>query len=235
MTSATTQKIRLNNCTHEQLFKALARVEAKLATTTIKDKNRTPHAIKSISDMSEHYVASDIDDIPLTRLGNHKYRGWLPSEFGADKQYWEKKGVNPGKLLNDTYLNPHTGRHTGVHQTMSGVPVDTRSDAFQIMYQNFITFPPSLHMETQAKIDEFISEEFENDFRSGRQTLGPLYAVERLQEIKVTLQNKLMLRRTQINKELSDWIAKPVRSHKQVMEYRERLELLLSMKERANG
>jgi hypothetical protein len=67
MTSATT-KIRLNNCTHEQLFEALARVVAKLATTTIKDKNRAPHAIKSISDMSEHYVASDIDDIPLTRL-----------------------------------------------------------------------------------------------------------------------------------------------------------------------
>ncbi len=78
----------------------------------------------------------------------------------------------------------------------------------------------SLHMETQAKIDEFISEEFENDIRSGRQTLGPLYAVERLQEIKITLQNKLMLSRTQINKELSDWIAKPVSSHKQVMEYR---------------
>ena len=212
MTSETNQKIRLNNCTHEQLFKALARVEAKLANTTIKDKNRVPHAIKSISDMSEHYVASDIDDIPLTRLGNPKYRGWLPSEFGANKQYWEKKGVNSGKMLNDTYLNRHTGRQTGVHQNMSGVPVDTRSDAFQIMYQNFITFPPSLHMETQAKIDEFISEEFENDIRSCRQTLGPLYAVERLQEIKVTLQNKLMLRRTQINEELSDWIAKPVRS-----------------------
>ena len=112
MTSETNQKIRLSNCTHEQLFKALARVEAKLATTTIKDKDRTPHAIKSISDMSEHYVASDIDDIPRTRLGNPNYRGWLPSEFGADKLYWEKKGVNPGKLLNDTYLNPHTGRHT---------------------------------------------------------------------------------------------------------------------------
>ncbi len=65
--------------------------------------------------------------------------------------------------------------------------------------------------------------------------MGPLHAVERLQEIKVTLQNKLMLRRTQINKELSDWIARPVRSHKQVLEYRDRLELLLSMKERANG
>jgi hypothetical protein len=75
-------------------------------------------------------------------------------------------------------------------------------------------------METQVKIDEFISEEFENDIQSGRQSLGPLYAVERLQEIKITLQNKLMLRRTQINKELSDWIAKPARSHKQVKEYR---------------
>ncbi len=70
---------------------------------------------------------------------------------------------------------------------------------------------------------------------SGRQTLGPLHAVERLQEIKVTLQNKLMLRRTQINKELRNWIARPACSHKQVMEYRKLLELLLSMKERANG
>ena len=63
MTSATTLKVRLNNCTHEQLsrFKALAGVEAKLATTTIKDKNRTPHAIKSLSDMSEHCVAFDMD------------------------------------------------------------------------------------------------------------------------------------------------------------------------------
>jgi hypothetical protein len=160
---------------------------------------------------------------------------WLPSEFGADKQYWEKKEVNPGKLLNDTYLNLHTGRQTGGHQTMSGVPVDTRSDVFQIMYQNFIAFSASLPMETQAKVDGFISEEFENDIRSGRKILRTLCAVERLQEIKITLQNKLMLRRTQINKELSIWIAKPVRSQEQVMEYHECLELLLSMKERANG
>jgi hypothetical protein len=48
---------------------------------------------------------------------------------------------------------------------MSAVPVDTRSDEFQIMYQNFIVFPPSLHMETQAKIDKYISEEFENNIR----------------------------------------------------------------------
>jgi hypothetical protein len=33
-------EIRLSNCTHEKLFKALARLEAKLATTTIKDKTK---------------------------------------------------------------------------------------------------------------------------------------------------------------------------------------------------
>ncbi len=52
-------------------------------------------------------------------------------------------------------------------------------------------------METQAKMDEIISEEFENDILLGRQTSGPLYAVERLQEIKVTLQDKRMVRRNQ--------------------------------------
>ncbi len=55
------------------------------------------------------------------------------------------------------------------------IPVDTRSDTSQIMYQNCIACPPSLHRGTQAKIDEFISGEFENDIRSGRQSLGSIY------------------------------------------------------------
>jgi hypothetical protein len=37
MISATTQKINLNNCAHEQLFKASGRVEANIATTVMKD------------------------------------------------------------------------------------------------------------------------------------------------------------------------------------------------------
>ncbi len=41
--------------------------------------------------------------------------------------------------------------------------------------------------------------------------------------------------RYQINKELSDCIARPVRSHNHVMEYHKRLDLLLSMKERTYG
>ncbi len=49
------------------------------------------------------------------------------------------------------------------------------------------------------------------------------------------MQNKLWMKRVQINKELSDLIAKPLRSHQEVTEPSERLKLLLGMKERANG
>ena len=38
-------------------------------TAPVKDKNRAPHAVKNISDVSELYVATDIDDIAQTRLG----------------------------------------------------------------------------------------------------------------------------------------------------------------------
>jgi hypothetical protein len=37
MTSGTTQKIILNNCAHEQLFKASGRVEENIATTVTKN------------------------------------------------------------------------------------------------------------------------------------------------------------------------------------------------------
>ena len=49
------------------------------------------------------------------------------------------------------------------------------------------------------------------------------------------MQNKLWSKRVQINKELSYSIAKPLCSNKQVMELTERIDLLLGMKERANG
>jgi hypothetical protein len=38
MTTSTAQKINLNNCTHEELSKALARIEARIATTSVRDK-----------------------------------------------------------------------------------------------------------------------------------------------------------------------------------------------------
>ena len=64
---------------------------------------------------------------------------------------------------------------------MNGVPVDTSSDEFQVMYQNFIAYPPSIILETHSELDKIINEEIENDPRSERQELGPCYALEQLQ------------------------------------------------------
>ncbi len=69
MTTSTAQKINLNNCTHEDLFKAIARIEASIATTSVRDKDRVAHPIKYIAAIAEHYVPSEADNVSTTRLG----------------------------------------------------------------------------------------------------------------------------------------------------------------------
>ena len=86
-----------------------------------------------------------------------------------------------------------------------------------------------------SDLDELISKEIENDIRSERQVLGQCYALKRFQRALIVMQNKLWMKQGQINKELSNLIAKPLSSHQQVMELSERLDLLLGMKERDNG
>ena len=73
---------------------------------------------------------------------------------------------------------------------MNGVPVDTRLDEFQVMYQNFIAYHPSIILETQAELDKIINEEIENNTRSERQELGPCYALERIQRALIIMQNR---------------------------------------------
>jgi hypothetical protein len=90
-------------------------------------------------DMVDHYVVTASDNYGMTR---DWFLTWLPSEFGAIKDYWEEKGIPSGRLLNATYTCPAAENQIQVHQTMNGVPVDTRSDEFQIMYQNFIVYSP---------------------------------------------------------------------------------------------
>ena len=120
---------------------------------------------------------------------------------------------------------------------MNGVPVDTRLDEFQAGYQNFIAYPPSIILETQSELDKIINEEIENNIRSERQVVGPsgCYALEQFQRALIIIHKKPRSKRAQVNKQLSNLIARPLRSHKQVMELTKRIDLLLGMKERANG
>jgi hypothetical protein len=84
------------------LFKAVTGINtsflAKLATTSVRDRDQVAHSIKHVAAISEHYVPSDTDYISTTRLGNTQFHDWLPSYFGAKKTYWEKKGVISSSL-----------------------------------------------------------------------------------------------------------------------------------------
>jgi hypothetical protein len=125
--------------------------------------------------------------------------------------------VTGGKLL-ATYLNHHTGQ-AGIFQTMPGTLLNVLSPCFQTIYQNFICYPPSLQLETQSKINEIICEEIERELRTGHKQVGMFYAIEHLQHIKVILQNKLTIRRSETSRLLIECINTPgpVRSHKQVV------------------
>jgi hypothetical protein len=71
MTTSTAQKINLNNCTHEKLFKALTLIEARIATTSVRDNDRPAQPIKRIAAIFEYYVPLEADNISTFRLGNH--------------------------------------------------------------------------------------------------------------------------------------------------------------------
>ena len=107
--TTTNQKISLNNCTHEQIFKAISRIHTKAAATFVKDERQIGHQIKHMTAMDEHYVITSNDNFKTTKHGHLKFDNFLPSELGADKKYWEEKGIPPGLLLTATYTCPHTG------------------------------------------------------------------------------------------------------------------------------
>ncbi len=72
--------------------------------------------------------------------------------------------------------------------------------------------------------------------RKGNQNRTPrAWSLPWLQHIKVIVQNKLMIWRTAINSEIIAWIAQPLRSNHQVQLFGDRLALLVSMKEQAQG
>jgi hypothetical protein len=186
--TTTTQKINLNNCTNEQLFKAISRIQVKAAATFVKDDRRIGHNMKHMTDMVKHYIVTVTTSVNygMTREGHPRFLNWLPSEFGATKDYWEEKGIPSGRLLNATYTCPATRNQIQVHQTMNGVPVDTRSEDFQVMYQNFIAYPPSIVLEPMSELDKIVSEEIQNDIHSERQVLGPCYALKCFQRAFIT-------------------------------------------------
>ena len=79
--TTTNQKINLNNCTHEQLFKAISRIQTKAAATFVIDDQRIGLNMKHMTDMVEHFVVTTSDNYCMTREGHQRFLNWLPSEF----------------------------------------------------------------------------------------------------------------------------------------------------------
>ncbi len=106
MTSATTQKINLNNCAHEQLFKALGRIEANIATTVTKDKicasGKEPGGIKGNDQTDNRTSLCKPEDLflALARIENKLARAWL-HKFDEGKKIL----INPIETLSEHHVS----------------------------------------------------------------------------------------------------------------------------------
>ncbi len=141
---------------------------------------------------------------------------------------WEKKGVTGGKLLIGPYLNHHTGQQAGVPLLTFCRQVfrpSTRTSSV-ILHLSILRLNQRLTILLVKKL----KRNFELDANNSM-----FYAIEHLQHIKVILQNKLTVHRSEISPQLIECFNTPECSQMQVMQYSERLERLIFMKERANG
>ena len=88
MTSATTQKINLNDFAHEQLFKASGRLEANIATTVTKDNlcASGKEGVKGNDQTDNRTSLCKPEDLflALAHIENKLARAWL-HKFDGEK------------------------------------------------------------------------------------------------------------------------------------------------------
>jgi hypothetical protein len=118
---------------------------------------------------------------------------------------------------------------------MTGVEINPNADEFQNWYLRFRSMPGSVIPQTQAEINGILNIHLEDHTRTGRKKAGPLYATERLRDLYIHLQNKLIAERSKLRLSQNNELAKPVRSHKQITTVRETIEVNLGMIEDAFG
>ena len=85
--------------------------------------------------------------------------------------------------------------------------------------------------QAQPEINGILIKYLEEHARTGHKKAGPLYATERLRDVCIHFQNKLISERSKLslshNNELP--VTQPVRSYKQINAVREIIEVNLGM------
>jgi hypothetical protein len=228
-------KVKLSNCSKEALFKAVMDVNRNMRFKTVRDMHRRQNSISIVAIISEYYVPKNGDTIKLSKAGNPIFKDWLPEHFCHKKQTWEEAGIAKGYLSTKTNYDPTFDSDEPILQTMTGIPIDIQDPVFIARIQEFTAYPGSCQLETQNAIQSVIDEYIDDDTFSERKNSGPLPAVYNLQRVKIILQNKLFSAKAQIEEKLNSVSGKIITNNKSFIAWRQELELLMAMHERANG
>ena len=232
--ATTSTKIDIEKCTTHALYRTMAKIREEINDKMVLDSKRKPHAVSIMAEAAHHYVPRLKDNISIDADGFPHFQDWTDTALCNNKETWEELGISKGILPASTYIDLH-GNDVPIPMLMTGIEIDPNSDEFQKWYRRFKSMPGSVIPQTQAEINGILNKYLEEHARTGRKKAGPLYATERLRDVYIHLQNKLISERSKLRLSHNNEMTKPVRSHKQIISIREIIEINLGMLEDAFG
>ncbi len=227
-------KVDIEKCTSQTLYKTMAKIREEVNDKMVLDSKRKPHAVSIMAEAAYHYVPRSKDNISIDADGFPDFHDWTDQALCNNRETWEEQGISKGILPASTYIDQY-GNDIPIPMLMTGVEIDPNADEFQKWYRRFKSMPGSVIPQTQAEINGILNKYLEEHTRTGRKKAGPLYATERLRDLYIHLQNKLIAERSKLRLSQNNELAKPVRSHKQITTVRETIEVNLGMIEDAFG
>ncbi len=145
------------------------------------------------------------------------------------KPSWEAMGISNGQLPS-TMIFDQYGNEQHPYMTMNGIIIDENSPELFRRMRKIIDFPPSAMLPALAEIEKVYNEVFEEDVRVFRQR-GPFHILDKIQQQHIRLQNLLFLYISTIDSDIKARCSEIVKSHHEALSMKEKLELLIAMKE----
>ena len=213
------QKIDLINTRLELLFLAVARIEHDIMWTYIAEKDGSQFPLSILANSSDYFTLTGVSDIHSE------------AQFSVNnRDQWAELGIATEYFYHDQYPNGQNDNKAPM--MMSGLPIDYQSRHWGLIYSQMQTFPKALIDQAQDII-MMVMDKYILGADIPPHIKGQMWAVERLQRIKVQLQNQIFRSRNIICAMLKKAMDAPVTSLSETVTAEIAILTSVSLRERA--
>ena len=198
----TTNRVKLSTATYKELFGAIRAIMHDLRHGVVKDQHQRSVPIMNMVQMAELYVVQSSDNIHVTRGGYYSLKSLAPEDFLHTKSTWEKMGITKGQLQHIVQYDANGIEHEA-YITMNGLEIDPESQQFKRKMLNLSTYPSTVIHETLGIVGLVYKRYIVEDDRDQSQNPTCIFdELEQLQYAMIVMQNSLLARRQEINKQI---------------------------------